>query len=268
MALPPHAAEWMNRAEIDYIGPFVKAWAAFNGWYRVASGRDTERAMLDFAIRDANSALRRRVLPLLLDDNQTAEAQTLKQAICDLQLKLDAIHFEVTRKGLRERVSLRSVCIRPIANWQQDQIDRNGQRYAAAKVQGGNGQIEVTVTSIRTGQVKFRYVQARYDGNDVYVQQDFANNLSAAQQTALRQFYDGCNPRPMADLVQGGGPALQLGAMHFQCRTEDLLAGLVETIYVMRNALLHGEVDPDPQVLACYEPAYRIVMKFLSAIRA
>jgi hypothetical protein len=56
--------------------------------------------------------------------------------------------------------------------------------------------------------------------------------------------------------------------MHFQCRTEDLLAGLVETIYVTRNALLHGEVDPDPQVLACYEPAYRIVMKFLSAIRA
>jgi hypothetical protein len=268
MALPSHAADWMNRAEIDYIGPFVKAWAAFNGWYRFASGRDTERAMLDFAIRDANSTLRRRVLPLLLEANQIAEAQALKQAICGLQLMLDAIHFEVTRKGLRERVSLRSVCIRPVANWQPAPNDRNGQRYAAAKVPGSNGQIEVTVTSIRTGRVKFRYTQARYDAGDVYGQQDFANNLSTAQQTALRQFYDGCNPRPMTDLVQGGGPALSLGAMHFQCTSEDLLAGLVETIYIMRNALLHGEVDPDPQVLACYEPAYRIIMKFLSAIRA
>ena len=36
MALPPHAADWMNHAEIDYIGPFVKAWAAFNAWYRHA----------------------------------------------------------------------------------------------------------------------------------------------------------------------------------------------------------------------------------------
>ena len=34
-----------------------------------------------------------------------------------------------------------------------------------------------------------------------------------------------------------------------------------------RNALLHGEVDPDEQVLACYEPAYRIVMRFLERIR-
>ena len=30
MVLPPHAGEWIKRAEIDYIGPFVKAWAAFN----------------------------------------------------------------------------------------------------------------------------------------------------------------------------------------------------------------------------------------------
>lgn len=38
MALPPHARDWMERAEIDYIGPFVKAWAAFNAWYRNDSG--------------------------------------------------------------------------------------------------------------------------------------------------------------------------------------------------------------------------------------
>ncbi len=38
MPLPPHAQDWMNRAEIDYIGPFIKAWAAFNAWFRHASG--------------------------------------------------------------------------------------------------------------------------------------------------------------------------------------------------------------------------------------
>lgn len=266
MALPPHATQWMARAEIDYLGPFVKAWAAFNAWYRHASGQAQERAMLDFAIRDINSALRRRVLPLLTDANTTAEAQALKQAICDLQLKLDAIHFEVARKGIRERVSLRAVCIRPINNWQGGDDERSGQRYTARKLQGG--QIEVTVTSIRTGQIKFQHAQARYDPNDVYAQPGFVNNLSEAQRLSLRRFYDGCNPRPMVDLVQGGGPQLAVASMQLQCTAEDLLAGLVETIYMMRNALLHGEVDPDPQVLSCYEPGYRIVMKFLEAIRA
>ena len=123
------------------------------------------------------------------------------------------------------------------------------------------------MTSIRNGQVKFRFVQPRYDANEVYARPDFTNNLSEPQRTALRQFYDTCNPRPMTDLVKGGGPALDISTMQFQCSSQDLLAGLIETLYAMRNALLHGEVDPDPQVLACYEPAYRIVMMFLGCVR-
>lgn len=264
MALPPHALDWMNRAEIDYIGPFVKAWAAFNAWYRKASGQAKERNMLNFIIRDNNSRLRRRVLPLLDNNNTTAEAERLKQAICDLQMQLDDIQWEVSPKGNIERVSLREVCLTP-KPLQNERIDRNGQCFTARKIQGGH--IEIKVVSLNTGNTKFEFVQERYDPAAVYAQHDFTDNLSDPQQLRLRQFYDDCNPRPMSDLVQGGGPALDISTMHFQCTATDLLAGLVETLYAMRNALLHGEVDPDEQVLACYEPAYRIVMCFLESIR-
>ena len=71
----------------------------------------------------------------------------------------------------------------------------------------------------------------------------------------------------MSDLVQGNGARLTVSTMEFRCTADNLLAGLIETIDAMRNALLHGEVDPDEQVLACYEPAYRIVMRFLGCIR-
>jgi hypothetical protein len=263
MPLPPHAVDWMNRAEIDYIGPFVKAWAAFNAWYRHDSGDTQERAMLNYAVSNPNSRLRRRTLPILQDANATADSQALKQAICDLQIKLDNIHFEVTRKGGgTERVSLRQVCIRP-RPLNAEQRARNGLDYRVRRINGGD--IEITVTTA-TGAVRFQHVQQSYDPNDVYIAAGFVA-LSVTQQTVLREFYDNCNPRPMVDLVQGGGPALQAGAMALQCTPDDLLAGLVETIYTMRNALLHGEVDPDPQVLACYEPAYRIVMYFLKAVQ-
>jgi hypothetical protein len=33
----------------------------------------------------------------------------------------------------------------------------------------------------------------------------------------------------------------------------------------MRNALLHGELQPHGQAFEAYEPAYRIVMRFLDA---
>ncbi|MCA3740269.1 hypothetical protein [Phenylobacterium sp.] len=262
MALPPHARDWMNRAEIDYIGPFVKAWAAFNAWYRDASGQARERAMLNFAVSNANSRLRRRGLPLLENGNVTAEAGALKQAIFDLHLKLDAIHFEITPKGLPERVSLRTVCITP-REFQDEQTVSYNYIFRARKVAGGH--IEVTVTG-PTGNVRFQHTQERFEPALVYARPEFAANLTAAQQLTLRTFYDGCNPRPMRDLVQGGGPVLTVAAMDFQCTPQDLLAGLVETVYAMRNALLHGEVDPDEHVLACYEPAYRIVMSFLRCI--
>ncbi|WP_298919105.1 hypothetical protein [uncultured Algimonas sp.] len=263
MALPPHARDWLERAEIDYVGPFVKAWAAFNAWYRHDSGQSRERDMLNFAIRNNNSRLRRRVLPLLRDNNTTADAERLKQAICDLQRQLDKIHWEVRPRGRVERVSLREVCIAP-NHLQDDHMDKSGQRYRARKIHGGR--IEVSVTTISNGNAKFSHAQQRYDPPSLYVLPEFINNLSGAQQTRLRAFYDGCNPRPTVDLVQGGGPHLQVSTMHFQCTNEDLLAGLVETLYAMRNALLHGEVDPDEQVLACFEPAYKIVTGFLRSI--
>lgn len=260
MALPPHATEWMNRAEIDYIGPFVKAWAAFNAWYRHVSGLAQERAMLDF-VKTQPNAVRRGIIPLLRNDNDTADALRLKQAICDLQLRLDSIHFEVTRRNINEQISLRAVCIQP-KNFSREIIERNSHEFKAVKIQGGD--IQITVTSLRTSQIKFQHTQPQYDPNMIYALPEFMETLTEAQRTTLRQFYDGCNPRPMCDLVQGGGPALSVAAMDFQCSPEQLLSGLIETIYMMRNALLHGEVDPDEQILACYEPAYRIVMKFLS----
>jgi len=263
MALPPHAVEWMSRAEIDYIGPFVKAWAAFNAWYRHASGQAQERGMLDW-VKTQPNPVRRGILPLLRNDNDTAETLALKQAIFDLQLRLDDIHFEVTRKGVNEQISLRSVCIKP-KNFSHDRMERNGHEFKAAKITGGN--IQISVTSIRSGSVKFLHVQDQYDPNAVWALPIFTGNLSVPQQTTLREFYDSCNPRPMRDLLRDGTDRLQVGAMEFRCTSQDLLSGMIETIYAMRNALLHGEVDPDPKVLSCYEPAYRIVMAFLRCVR-
>ena len=125
---------------------------------------------------------------------------------------------------------------------------------------------QITVTSLQTGEVKFRHTQKPYNSNAVYTLPDFAN-LSESLRRTLRRLYDNCNPRPMCDLVQGNEPALTLATMQFKCSKEDLLCGLVETIYAMRNALLHGEIRPNAKVLACYEPAFRIVMQFLNCIR-
>ena len=205
MALPPHAADWMSRAEIDYIGPFVKAWAAFNAWYRHDSGRTQERAMLEY-VKSQPNTLRQGILPLLDNGNATADAVRLKQAVCDLQRGLDDIQLEVTRNGVIEQISLRTVCIR-LKHLQQEHLKFNDHEFKAVQAQGGA--IEITVTSLHTGKVKFQHTQAPHDSNAVYTLPDFAN-LSESMRRTLRRLYDDCNPRPLCDLVQGNEPAFDL----------------------------------------------------------
>ena len=225
--------------------------------------RPQERPMLEYVKNEPN-AVRRSVLPLLDNDNGTADALNLKQAINDLHQGLDVIHFEVTRRNVNERISFRSVCIRP-RPLQGRRWERHRQEFKVNRVQGGA--IEIIVRSLRTGTVRFQHAQQQYDPNEVYALPSFTEKLSESQRNTLRMCYEACNPRPMRNLVQGDEPALNIGTMQFQCSPGDLLCGLVEIIYAMRNALLHGEVEPDAQVLACYEPAYRIVMKFLACVR-
>jgi hypothetical protein len=77
----------------------------------------------------------------------------------------------------------------------------------------------------------------------------------------------GVNPRPMTDLMSGSGGPISAGDVEFRCSDIQLFAGLIEIIYAMRNALLHGELQPHDQAFAAYEPAYRIVMRFLDTLR-
>ena len=151
MALPSGAADWMSRAEIDYIGPFVKAWAAFNAWYRHASGKSRERTMLEY-VKSKPNAVRRCVLPLLGNGNKTADAMNLKQAVYDLHQSLDAIHFEVMRKGVNERISLRTVCIHP-KYLQTERFEYRGQQFKVSQGAKRRNQDHRHVSEEEAGQV-------------------------------------------------------------------------------------------------------------------
>lgn len=264
--LPPSAQLWKERAEIDYIGPFVKAWAAFNAWYRHASQSSQE---LKF-VKTQPNPVRNRVLPMLRPEVRGPNAygdndatKRLKQAICDLQISLDAFRFETTRKGVIEPVSLRAVCITP-KDLQSVKYSRSNHDYVIRRVQGGR--IAVTIASTRTTQVKFSFEQDRYDPDELFQNAGFAA-LSQAQRSTLQTFYIASDPTPKIDLTAGKYPELMIGTIPFNCESGELFCGVVEVIYAMRNVLLHGELQPDPQVLACYDPAYRIIMQFLDCIR-
>jgi len=42
-----HRDRWLQMSEIDYLGQFVKAWLAFNAWYRSAYSETTDRKIIE-----------------------------------------------------------------------------------------------------------------------------------------------------------------------------------------------------------------------------
>lgn len=271
MALPPHAADWMNRAEIDYIGPFVKAWAAFNAWYRQASGSRKDFEGLRYVKQQPNP-VRSGIMPLLrpiqrdghgeiIPDGE--QAQKLKLLIRDLHVCLDGFHIEVTREeDVVERISFRSTCISRGATLPQT-AEAYGLRYTVAKA---NGQWESTVRSIaNAANVRATIPQIAFDVAGLQGHAQFVG-LSPNQRATLLGLYQRCNPRPMTDLFSGAGDGIVAGDIEFKCTDQQLFDGLVEVVYGLRNTLLHGELQPHEQAFAAYEPAYRIIMKFLACV--
>lgn len=271
MPLPPHAQDWMNRAEIDYIGPFIKAWAAFNAWYRHASGARKDIDGLRYVKQNPNP-VRNAIMPLLRaaqrDGNgdliaDPEPAQKFKLLIRDLHVCLDNFHIEVMRDEVVERISFRSVCLGRGVNLPQT-TNAYGLRYTVEKA---NGQWKSTVRAdANAADVRAEILQDGFDLDGLQGHDRYAA-LSPNQRATLLDLYRRCDPRPMTDLFAGRDNQIMAADVEFRCSDQQLFDALIEVIYGLRNTLLHGELQPHEQAFAAYEPAYRIVMKFLSCVR-
>jgi hypothetical protein len=261
MPLPHEVSDWIARSELDYIGPFVSAWAAFNAWFRHVSGSTKDREGLDHICTRPNS-VRGAVLPWLNPENEdTADAGDFKQMVAALHRALEAYQLESMHKGVVERVSFRTV------------PGRTTQRLPHSwRHQGWNFQVDKLQTQWisrainRAGVEQARIEQAAYSLADFIRHPEFLV-LSAGQQGQLRAVYVECNPRPLIDLLNSGERVIRSGTIEFTCTPESLFSGIVETIYRMRNMLLHGELSPHASALACYQPAYHLLRRMLRECR-
>jgi hypothetical protein len=261
MPLPSEVTDWIARSEVDHIGPFVNAWAAFNAWYRYVSGSTQDREGLIY-VRTRPNSVRGAILPMLnpLNDD-TPDASEFKALIAAFHGALEAYQLETDYKGRVETVSLRSVPIHPPKRL-PNKWSYSGWEYEVSK---GNKPWVSTVSN-RAGNEVLRIEQDVYDLSSLVADEQFGWR-SPAQQGVLKALYEECNPRPMTDLLSGDETPIKAHTITFGCTCEELFGGIVETIYRMRNMLLHGELKPHDAALACYQPAYHLLRRMLRECR-
>jgi hypothetical protein len=267
--LPRNAQLWKDRAELDYIGPFVKAWASFNAWLREETGNRSDRAGLNY-VRDQANPVRAAILPLLQprgnDLNgrpirETEPAQEFKLLVAELHARLEAYRLEVFQNNALEQISFRSVCLKRGINLPQ-MANYRRITYTVNKVNG----TWISVAARADGTEAIRLVQAEYSVADLIVHPNYVAERSDEKRDQLRNLYQQCNPRPISNLLVGTEPPIVAGDIEFRCLDTELFSAIIEVIYSMRNALLHGELQPEEPAFRAYEPAYRIIMKFLNAV--
>jgi hypothetical protein len=261
VSLPREVTDWRDRAEIDHVGPFVKAWAAFNAWYRYVSGTPTDREGIRHVCTHPNP-VRSAILPFLdPQTNDTADAVDFKQDLARLHVALEAHRLETRHKGRLEHVSFRSV---PIGEPKQlpQTLSYAGSTYRVCKI---DKQVVSTINDKKNVEV-LRVEQSDYDfaglqGTPAYIA------LKPADSARLRALYADCDPRPMVDLLNGTEQPIRAGTITFRASHERMFAGTIQTIYRMRNMLLHGELAPDPQALAGFEHAFHLLRRMLRECR-
>lgn len=271
MARPPsNATRWKERAEIDYLGPFVKAWAGFNAWFREETGQRQDKAGLDY-VKNHPNQIRARILPLIgptrVDRNnnpipENEDAERFRLLLWQLHSKLEEHALEIYVKERLEAVSFRAVCLSPGGNLPPLRQHRRHE-YVATKTAAD---WTITVRARGGGATLQAITLNKYDEATFAAQPGYLA-LSLEQRANALAHFQQCNPRPMVDLLEAGGGPIAIGNLNFRCTREQLFCGIVEVIYSMRNALLHGEIQPTPDVLELYEPAYRIIMRLLDCIR-
>lgn len=262
MPVPREVQEWIARSEVDHVGPFVNAWAAFNAWYRHVSSSTKDRDGLNH-VRTHPNTVRSAILPLLDPTKaDTPDSVEFRTAVGALHGALEGFRLEtVNDVGAIEQVSFRSVPLN-----RRVQLPQTSSYYGFAYSVNRHSGMWISTVENKGGTEIARVEQPEYDEAAFAGHADL-QNLSARQQASFRALYADCNPRPMVNLLVGTEPEIVASTIVFRCTCEDLFGGIIETIYRMRNMLLHGELSPDPAALACYAPAYHILRRMLQECR-
>jgi hypothetical protein len=195
------------------------------------------------------------------------EAVQFRAEIGLLHQRLDNYELLSGKGETKKRITLRNVFLREKLPFVKTE-DHYGIVFRVELVSGRR--VAVNVTRKKDGTAILTMPPTQHDPGGLTGMPGFLN-LSQTQGKVLNKLYSEASPLWYCDLTTyedpvPSAPPLQCGAYEFRCGKDVLFAGLVEVLYEMRCLLFHGELAPSKEAVACYEPAFRLVRRFLDCV--
>lgn len=191
----------------------------------------------------------------------TVEAEQLRGNIGLLHNRLENYQLHAGKGDIRERITFTNIFLC------NNIVVRQSMQYFGMtyEIVPSSSKLLCRITR-RNGTQAFLLNQDKYDLAELEANGDFLANLNPTQRGHMLSIYRLVCPRNIVNLTDGNQPSIECGAYQFPSTAEELFAGVVEVIYLMRCTFFHGELVPSREASACYEPTYHLVRRFLQAI--
>lgn len=248
----PSYKDWIQKIDIDidYYSAFVKAWIAFNSWYRSEYRERTDREIIE-KLKSENNRFKGYIETLLDTNNNTDEAISFKRNLNNLRSALvSAAIVTQERGGVNKQISFSEIAIN-----NPKTLAEGDYRVTHYKIQRTRQKITILVhRKNNPANVFFQFEQDRYDESELDAHPDFLR-LGLEQQGQCKAFYKEICPYVIESILRKDRD----NNISFISERSKISRGVIEVLYLLRCSLMHGEVIPDSNSSEVYRYAYYVL---------
>lgn len=248
--------DWIRKIdiEVDYFSAFIKAWIAFNAWYRSVYKERTDRDIIE-KIKSDNNDLKGYIESLLDENNNTDEAIEFRNNLTFLQSKLVSVPiFTQERGGVNQQISFSEIAIN-----NPKTISEGDYRTTHYKIQRTRQSVKTLVhKKTDPTEIYFSFEQEKYDDTALDVHSDFLR-LSLEQRGQCKAFYKEVRPYVVESVLYKD----RNNNIRFVAERAKVSRGVIEVLYLLRCSLMHGEVTPNNNSAEVYRYAYYVLAEIL-----
>jgi len=256
----PNYHDWIDKIdiEIDYFSAFIKAWIAFNAWYRSDYSERSDREIIE-KIKNESNRFRTYICNYL--DGRDKNSLEFQKSIGELHRALaNAAITTQERGGIRMPISFTEIALtNPQTNTEATY------RVCNYKVQRTGSKVKTEIMNIQKTTTHFSFIQDNYDIDELQRHGDFFNLSDERKLQCLANYRMIC-PYISESILSSETTAKILGEFGFVNDNIKISRGIVEILYLLRCSLMHGELSPDRNASEVFKYAYEILVAVLKKL--
>lgn len=249
--------QWKQLVEVDWIGQYVKAWVAFNAWYRNTFSPDLKDWEIIEEIKDDQGHIRSKLENFLPGLGSSDGSFQLNVA------NLHKVLTEVTITSSQKRIWLQQIF--DYKHVDSIQEIKNRITYKININIDGKQRVVKVINSLN----QELFNQTINSKDEKYLpEESFPEEWFGDLSTTQRQILDGflIESSPIHNLLNITDNYIEIGNIKFINNKRLIARALIEVLYQLRNALFHGEITPNTEVQGVYQFAYLVLKQIIPGV--